>query len=155
MDKDALRAQYNNLFSHLIEHKKHMWQIPAASATIVGILVGLAFSLPDMHWIAREMILVIGALISFSLLSSLVKHRYFSGIWLESLHEIEHELGLKRVQMTTKCKEGDYWYSESPSRRLEGRSAFNVAVNIMWVVLILLIFLLIAFPILAVTGILS
>ena len=80
LDRDALRAQYTNLFSHLTEHKKHMWQIPTASATAVGVLLGLAFSLPNLHWVVREMILVIAALISLSLLSTLTKHRYFADI---------------------------------------------------------------------------
>ena len=68
---------------------------------------------------------------------------------------MEHEFGLKQVQMTTEYQDGDYWHRKSPSRILERQSAGGVAVNIMWVVLILLISLLIAFPILVVTGILS
>lgn len=149
----ALRAQYTSLYSHLTEHKKYMWQIPAASASIVGVLVGLAFSLPEIHWVIRELLISIGALVSYSLLSQLVKHRYFSYIWLRTLQEMEREFGLKRVQMTTttnKCEM--YWYSGSPRRRLERRSSDDMAVNTMWVVLILLIGLLIFVPVLAYTG---
>jgi len=154
MDKDALIAQYNNTFTHLVEHKKHIWHIPAVNATIVGILVGLAFSLPQVHWVIREMILIIGALLSFTLLSKLIKHRYFAYIWSKSLTEIEGKLDLKRVQITTNCEDGDYWYSQQPRRKLESRSSDDVVVNCMWVVFILLICLLIATPILAVKGIL-
>jgi hypothetical protein len=155
VDKNALISQYNNTFAHLLEHKKHIWQIPATNATIVGVLVGLAFSLPqEVHWAIREMILIIGTLLSLALLSKLIKHRYFSHIWSETINKIEGELGLKKVQMTTDCKEGDYWYSEQPRRRLESWRSDNVVVNCMWVVFILLTCSLIATPILAIKGVL-
>ena len=154
MDKDALIAQYNNLFTHLIEHKKHLWHIPVANATIIGILIGLAFSLPEVHWTVREMILIIGASLSCALLSKVIKHRYFGYIWSKSLSKIEEYLGLKQVQLFTKYGEADYWYSQSPKRRLEEQSSDNMVVNCMWVVFILLTGLLIAVPILAVKGIL-
>ena len=156
MDKDALIAQYNNLLTHLIEHKKHIWHIPAANATIIGILIGLAFSLSGVPWIVRETILIIGAFLSFALLSKVIKHRYFGYIWSKSLNEIEKYLGLKRVQIFTKYEGGqkNYWYSQKPIRKLEDWASDNVVVNCMWIIFIMLVCLVIAFPILAVTGIL-
>lgn len=64
-----------------------IWQIPSLTVTVGAILIAGSYQLSDN--IARGIILLLGTILSFSLLVALVKHRYFHNKRTELLESIE------------------------------------------------------------------
>jgi len=141
MSQDAFIAQYRECYQHLRAHDALVWQTPSIAATINGALIVVAFRyIQDI--IVREVLLLLGMVLTTALLYALIKHRYFLFIEQQSLTKIEKELNVKHIQRTTLpyLKNDEYWFSRQP-RWYHSCPAYEVLKWSVILMLVLLVFL--------------
>jgi len=138
--------QYTECYNHLRHHDRLIWMLPSVAYAINAGVLYAAFQLPFnniVYILIREILILIGALLTFALLVAMIKHRYFSEIEQGTLSQIENAANLNRIQRTTfPDQNANYWYTKTPQGCLECCSAHKTLIKIMYLLLFILIALL-------------
>lgn len=144
MSDEDRREQYRQIWENLRNHDRLIWQLPSTSAAIAGGIGIAAFQFVSDK-LTRELVILVGVILTGILLRAMIKHRYFSGVEQETLTKMEDDMKLKRIQRKTeidKCEEELYWYTETPKWWQKG-SAHNLLIGGMGGILCLLIALMV------------
>lgn len=114
-DLRDLHAQYHECYSHLRAHMKAVWQVPT-TVSIAGGLVLAAFQFARTL-IVREAVLILAALLTFTMYVALTKHEFYYDIEEKTLGVLEDQMHLKRIQRRSKAQTGvEYWHLTEESQ---------------------------------------
>ena len=144
--REALLEQYRQIQENQRKLLELFWTEPSVIIAIAGGIVLASYyyitntnCLIFEYQVLRTFLIVFGMFMAFSSLLTAIKHRFFRSIWLDKLREIENSLDISPVKMFTK---------ESTHHR--GRNYFWENWSAEVVLIISLLFIFVAFAILAI-----
>jgi hypothetical protein len=111
-DKEKLKqnliiAQYNRASYDFRMFDQLMWQVPSISITITSVVFAAAFGFIRNNYMIMGVVLILGGIFDFTLLIALTKYRLMQDVRAGWMEDIENELGIKNIPVTSKMAE-DY-----------------------------------------------
>ncbi len=139
----VLLAQYQVAAQHHTHFMGLIWQVPAITIGVVGLLAGISFG-RDVPLLARAVILLVGALFLFVMTLSLERYRMFQLRRRRDMEMIEEELtrrGGRRIpwsgsEIAAEIDRGEFVAPRVALHRYEGYGLLRAFMYLMLVLLL-------------------
>ncbi len=96
-EEDFAKLQYTQCFENYRTQDKYLWQVPSLLLLINSAIFGVIYGLLGNQIIVISILLLFGTMISFTMLVTVTKHRYFQKCAIHYIKELDEGYQLKEV----------------------------------------------------------
>ena|SRR5687767_4461016 len=140
---EVLLTQYEAIADHHMHFMSLIWQLPAVTSGIGGVLIAIGFG-TNIPIFARALVMLIGASMMIVMTVALERYRMFQLRRRKDLRDIElalHELGAMPItwdgrEIVEEIRRGEFTLKGLPAYRLEGFKALRAMMYVITFILI-------------------